>query len=348
MESKTNHLRSLQDNLELFELKSLKIKTLLISSQALKKNPLRDSSKRRNPVLLPLSDPPKNGWPVVFVLSGYAGNGTKYFSDRGFDQNFVQSLDALVHTGHAPQAIYVFVDAWTSWGGSQFINSKGMGNYQDYIIDELVPAVKSEFQVKKAPSGWCVMGGSSGGYGALHLASLFPNIFSIAVAIAPDCFFEASVLPEVYKAIPIIEKTGGVPAVFESLKKGTFLKGRDSFTVLNAIAMTLCYSPAINKDGLEFPIDAKTGKIKSSVWKKWQSKDPIYFLKMREEKVKKLKAIYLDVGKRDQFHLHYGARQIKETLKKIKIYIVSKLTKTFFSPIFAYLISKLKKKNMKI
>ena len=33
----------------------------------------------------------------------------------------------------------VFVDAWTSVGGSQFVDSAGSGRYHSYICDEIVP-----------------------------------------------------------------------------------------------------------------------------------------------------------------------------------------------------------------
>ena len=105
----------------------------------------------------------------------------------------------------------------------------------------------------------------------------------------------------------------------DELNEGKFLSRRDSFTVLNAIAMTMCYSPAANKDGLEFPINRSTGLIDKEVWKKWKKKDPINFLSDREDKLKKVSGIYLDVGTRDQFHLQYGARQIKEQLKKMGV-----------------------------
>lgn len=307
------------DFLNLYEFKSLRPKTLMVESEALKKNPLRDSNRRRNPVLVPATEAPKQGWPVVFMLSGYAGNGTKYFSDKGFEDNAVQTLDIAIQNGEAPQAVYVFVDAWTSWGGSQFINSGGMGNYEDYIVQELVPAVKDSFSVDSSHSRWCIFGGSSGGYGALHLSSQYPELFSWVVAIAPDCFFEASLLPEVYQAIPIIEKIGGVKAVMDKMQEGNFLKTKDAFTVLNAIAMTLCYSPAMNKEGLEFPIDPITGLRIEEVWQRWQIRDPINFLPLRQSALEKLKGIYLDVGTRDQFHLQYGVRQIKETLKKVNV-----------------------------
>ena len=44
-----------------------------------------------------------------------------------------------------PDAILVFVDAWTSRGGSQFINSASIGRYLDYLCDEVVEFVDGRY-----------------------------------------------------------------------------------------------------------------------------------------------------------------------------------------------------------
>lgn len=42
-------------------------------------------------------------------------------------------------------------------------------------------------------------------------------------------------------------------------------------------------------------------------------------LSERKLNIKKIKAIYLDVGDRDQFHMHYGARKIRICSKSLKL-----------------------------
>ena len=50
----------------------------------------------------------------------------------------VERLDAMFAAGDCPDAIVVFVDAWTAYGGSQFLNSTATGRYLDYLCDEIV------------------------------------------------------------------------------------------------------------------------------------------------------------------------------------------------------------------
>lgn len=302
-----------------FVLKHFRMETLVVESSALKSNPWRDSHVRRNPVLIP-RDEKTQPWPVVFVLAGFTGNGPNYFSVKSFEPNLPQVLDACVESEKAAKAIYVFPDATTFWGGSQFINSPGTGAYEDYLMQDLVPAVRLNYTPKEGSSFWCVTGGSSGGYGALHLASRYPEVFGLVAAIAPDCFFEASLLPEIYKALPLIEKLGGVSGVQRAMVENEYYLHRESHTVLNVIAMAFCYGAHPTRKGeVEFPIDTETGELKSEIWQKWKSHDPICFLPERVKDLGGLKRILLDVGTRDQFHLQYGARQIKRFFMEAKI-----------------------------
>ncbi|MEO0335345.1 MAG: alpha/beta hydrolase-fold protein [Pseudomonadota bacterium] len=300
-------------------MKSFSVATLHVDSEALKGNPLGDPHVRKNPMLLPKGDTPKGGWPIVFVLSGFAGNGTKAFNEKGFEQNYPQEIDDLASRGKAPLAVYIFVDAWTKWGGSQFINSNSVGSYEDYIACDLVAGVKDYVEASDKPENWIVVGGSSGGYGALHLGSRYPNVFGRVAAIAPDSFFEASLLPDIYKALPVIHKMGGLQEVKSSLEEGKLLNSRSGFSVLNAIAMCRCYLPMDNKEGFEFPVDIDTGVRIEERWQRLKEQDPVVFLHQRKDKVEKLKAIYVDVGLFDQYNLQFGGRQIRQCLRPMGV-----------------------------
>lgn len=305
---------SLKSNLALLELIEFEVSTLVIESKALVGNPLGDPSRRHNPVLVPKASRPSSGWPVVLMLSGFTGNGPSAFYRKAFETVTVETLDRAVASGEAPRAVYVFCDAMTAWGGSQFVDSAAMGDYGTYVARDLVDAIRTTLPVTREASKWCVMGGSSGGYGALQLASLHPEIFGVVVAIAPDGFFEASLLNEIRTALPVFEKLGGIEGVREEIRSGRFTKRKDWHVVLNAIAMGLCYVGT--RDGwIEWPVDSRTGVVIESSWKRWLEHDTIVFLPKRSANVAKWKACLLDVGTRDQFHLQYATRQMHETLK---------------------------------
>lgn len=297
------------DHISLYETPGFSLTTLKIESQILKDNPLGDSPRRALPVLSPLNEGPH---PVVFVLAGFTGNAPFYTNPKFNESNAIQVICEAFAKGLSPSAHYVFVDALTSWGGSQFINSSATGNYEDYIIQEVVAAVKDNYNCSTNASEWCVMGGSSGGYGALHLGSKFPEIFKVIAAIAPDSFFQASLLSEFYVTAPTWEKYGSARKILDDLKSGKIMKQKNWHSITNAIAMAACYAP--KGDGIEilFPL-TRDGEIINEVWSKILEKDPIHFLKERKPRLHN-SVVYLDVGQRDNFHLQYGARQIAKLL----------------------------------
>jgi S-formylglutathione hydrolase FrmB len=291
-------------------LKNYSIKSLSIKSSALKGNPLGDPSVRHNPVLVPNDGKPEG---IVFILAGFTGNGPNFLSLRPFESNYAETIDQLTSKDAIPKA-YVFVDAWTAFGGSQFLNSSAVGKYEDYIVKELLKEAKKVFG-ESLPVAIC--GHSSGGYGAIYLATKYPKQFPYMMALAPDSFFEINFLKDTYESANFL-KNYDQKDYLKKLKTGELSKYKDFHPICASVAMSACYAPRGAK--FDFPIDCYTGKLNEKVWKKCLEKDPLYFLPKRLGNTKKLAGIFLEVGNKDQFHLHLGARQIHQLWKKNKIH----------------------------
>ena len=305
----------MKPQLAAYEFENFDLMTLTIDSEVLRPNPLGDPTRRHCPVLVPKGASPESGWPVVLMLSGFTSNGPQAFNIKSYQTPTPVSLDQAVTRAQAPKALFVFCDATTLWGGSQFIDSAGCGRYGTYVSNEVHHAVLHApgLNASKSSEQWCVMGGSSGGYGALQLASRCPDKFGFAIALAPDSFFEASLLPEIRTALPVLRRMGGVNGALAELKNGKLMKRKDWHVVVNVIAMGLCYAP-INEGEPVWPIDLETGKVLNEVWKEWSRHDPLEFLRARISQTQKVKSFYLDAGDRDQFQLQYGTRQIRDLL----------------------------------
>jgi len=72
-------------------------------------------------------------------------------------------VDALFASGEAPPAVVVFTDGWTSYGGSQFLNSPVTGRYHSYLCDEIVPFIDARYRTladrdHRALAGKCTGG----------------------------------------------------------------------------------------------------------------------------------------------------------------------------------------------
>ena len=70
------------------------------------------------------------------------------------------------------------VDCWTSYGGSQFLDSTGTGRYQSYLCDEIVPFIDERYPTAADRDHRGITGKSSGGYGAMVVPMMRPDVFS--------------------------------------------------------------------------------------------------------------------------------------------------------------------------
>ncbi len=287
---------------------------LVLESTALKANALKDSPIKHNFILAPIK---KTATPVVFHLSGYFSNGTHSLNQKTLEDTWAQQIATATEAKKIPLAVHVFVDAMTGFGGSQFINSSAFGKYSDYLQDELYAAVQKEFELLKGPEHRCLLGASSGGYGALHHVSLKDSVFGVALVNAPDSDFETSLLPDLYKTAPHLKEFKTVTQFQNALKDGTLKKKKNFFDIMNTMAMSCSYSE-LKKGAVEFPIDLLTGDKNKKVWEQWLSKDPVYFLAERAQNLKN-KFIDLEVGIYDEFSLYFGARKIKKVFQAHKI-----------------------------
>jgi enterochelin esterase-like enzyme len=125
----------------------------VFESKALAGNPLGDPHRRPLWVYLPpgYDDDPDRRYPSVYAIQGLTGQLDMWRNRAPFRRNFPELADDLFSRGEAPPCVVVWVDCWTSIGGSQFLDSPGTGNYHTYLCDEVVPWVDAEYRTLAAP-----------------------------------------------------------------------------------------------------------------------------------------------------------------------------------------------------
>src|ERR1043166_2499318 len=126
----------------------------IITSELLKGNPLGDPYQRPVLVYLPpgYDDEPGRRYPSVYVIQGYTGHLAMWRNRSPYRQPFPETADAVFASGQAPPAIVVFVDAWTAYGGSQYVDSPGTGQYHSYLCAEVVPWVDDTSRTIAGPA----------------------------------------------------------------------------------------------------------------------------------------------------------------------------------------------------
>ncbi|MBX7116142.1 MAG: alpha/beta hydrolase [Myxococcaceae bacterium] len=296
------------------------IEIFQVPSACLEGNVLSDPSKRATPVYLPpgYAENTKERYPVVYFLHGFTGSGLSWLNSSPFTKNVPERVDALVASGAIPPCIGIFVDGWTSLGGSQWINSEGIGRYREYVAKDLVKWADKNLRTVPKAAARALVGKSSGGYGAWVISRYHHDVFSHVGVHSGDAAFEYCYLHELPQAAGPLLKAGGVEAWFHDFRlraAATKMRG-DDHVVINMIAMSAAYSPKRGEPlNLELPVELVTGRLKIEVWNRWLVHDPVRFIPKHLDLYRKLKSIFIDCGTRDEFNLRWGARIIAEELK---------------------------------
>jgi pimeloyl-ACP methyl ester carboxylesterase len=288
----------------------------VVESDLLKGNPLADPATR--PLYVYRAPNAKPGAPAIYKLQGYTGQLDTWLARRAFEPTTIERLDAMFAAGDCPPATIVFVDAWTSIGGSQFLNSTATGRYLDYICDEVLPFVSARYET--GSNG--VAGHSSGGYGAMVLSMLRPDVFSAFASLAGDALFECCYLPE----FPLVART--VRDHFDGSFEGLIERARnaDPFdfqllgTALSAYAMAAAYSPDPDQPGkVLVPFSLTDGRLIPEIWERWLEHDPVRMVPRHIDALKTMRRIYLDAGRQDEYFLDLGAQAVANELANLNI-----------------------------
>jgi S-formylglutathione hydrolase FrmB len=236
-----------------------------------------------------------------------------------FRPSVVERVDELFAEGGAPPAVVVFVDAWTSLGGSQYLDSPGTGNYHTYLCDEVVPWVDAHFRTIPERERRAITGKSSGGYGAMVTPMLRPDLWGGLATHAGDALFE-SYLPEFRQVARTLRDDygGSYERFWEDFRsRPAFSKDSDAY-LLDVWCMAACYSA--DPDGtVRLPFEPATGRLEPEIWERWLAWDPVRMVPAHTEILRELRAIYIDAGTRDEFYLDLGAEAFRDALERVGV-----------------------------
>jgi hypothetical protein len=117
-------------------------------------------------------------YPVVYYLTSF--NGQLFTNDR-----VVTLMERGFAAGVVKDFILVAADYSTAVIGSIYENSPVSGRWLDFIVNELVPFVDSQFRTIPNRNSRAVVGDFFGGRGALKLAMVHAETFSVVYALHP-------------------------------------------------------------------------------------------------------------------------------------------------------------------
>jgi enterochelin esterase family protein len=293
-----------------------------VESEVLRNNRAGDPWVRRVPVYLPPSyaTHPERRFPVVYVLTGFTGRGRMLLNDGGWSPSLDDRMDALIASGRCGEVILVMPDAFTRYGGSQYIDSSATGRYGEHLARELVAWIDARYRTLASREHRGVAGKSSGGYGAIVHGMTHADVFGAVACHSGDMYFDYCYRGDVPRTCSALQQAGGLGAWFEAFE-AKIQKKHDDLTVLNILAMAAAYSPNPDAEplGFDLPWDLATGEFREDVWSRWLEHDPIRMLERHADALRSLRLLYLDCGIRDEFHLHLGARIFTRRLGELGI-----------------------------
>jgi enterochelin esterase family protein len=289
-----------------------------VQSRVLRGNPLGDPWRRRLPVYLPpgYDDTAPARYPVLYALTGFTGRGAMLLNTTNWGEPLDARLDRLQAEGRIGPMIVVLPDCFTRYGGSQYVNSSAVGDYADHLLHEIVPLVDRTLRTLPLARHRGIFGKSSGGYGAIVHGMMHPEVFGAVACHSGDMAFEYCLFPDFPKLLQQIERHGSAPAFLRAFEAAP-RKTNDLIAAINIFAMAACYAPnrRARPLGFDLPFDPRTGAVDAGVWRRWLAHDPLRMLPRRVAALRRLRLLFLDCGRRDEFHLLWGARQMTAALR---------------------------------
>ncbi|HEY8950172.1 MAG TPA: alpha/beta hydrolase-fold protein [Rhizomicrobium sp.] len=284
-----------------------------VASKILKTETLGDPTERTVDIYIPHGHDGR-GLPLLVDVVGFTAGGPAHTNWKNFGENVPERLDRLIASGAMPPVAVAFPDCFTRLGGNQYINSEGTGRWADFVMDEAVASVEKEFGCGgKGKRG--IFGKSSGGYGAMVHALLYPDFWSGAASHSGDMGFDIMYRHEMPTVLRALATVGGTPKAWLE-KFFAAQKTKDSDV---HIVMMLCQAASYDPDTSQFmnirlPVDPHTCEFIPERWNNWLAWDPLTIAEKRADDLKKLKLLYIDCGDVDQYNLIYGARRMHKLL----------------------------------
>jgi enterochelin esterase-like enzyme len=290
---------------------------LEFESEVLKDNPLGDPANRPLYVYTPPGWPDGGPYPAVWSIQGMTGQIDMWRNRSPYSATFIEDLDRLIVAGDCRPVVIPMPDCWTAYGGSQFIDSPGTGRYMTYLCDELVPFVDERFNTIAERDSRAVQGKSSGGYGALVLPMLRPELWGGLGDVSGDSAFEYCYLEDFPRAWAVLREHDSIEEFWTSMLEQAH-PSEQTFAAVNALAMAACYSAGPDGEP-ELPFDLEDCSLREDVWARWLEWDPVRMLPSHLDDFRKMRAISLECGLQDEYNLHAGTAILHGELERAGI-----------------------------
>jgi enterochelin esterase-like enzyme len=275
-----------------------------VRSAGIAGNLLGTPAERSVYVVLPPSyaREPKRRYPVIYALHGFSIGAEQWLKEL----HAPETIEAAFAKG-TPEMILVFPDSKNEYGGAFYSSSAVTGDFESFVADELIAYIDRRYRTIASPDARGLVGHSMGGYGAARIGIRHSDRYGALYLMSACCLqplgtqglgaADARLLAK----LPDVAASRGLP-----------------FKQIGALALGAAFSPNPNKPPLyvDLPVDEE-GKERPEIVAKRAANAPLAFLDQYAAKLRRYRAIAIDVGDKDS--LVEDARKMHEALDAYRI-----------------------------
>jgi S-formylglutathione hydrolase FrmB len=291
-----------------------------ITSPALEGNLLGDPAARNMTIYLPPGyDTSDRRYPVLYLMPGLGANDrwwaygeySEFFTLAGValptdfpEAGFADMIDDLIAAGQVQPMIIVMPDISTMYGGSFCVNSELNGNYEDYIIQDIIPYIDANYRTLPDRDSRGIAGHCMGGYCAMYLTMRHPDVFGAAASHSGMISIVATV-PASLELIAAENPDGLTPTGPDPTKTWT----------TSLYTLSAAWSPNPNNPPffVDLPVDENL-QVREDVLQRWAAHDPAQMIPAHISDLASLRGIYMDGGDKDELGLGLVAQMVSQAL----------------------------------
>ncbi|MDN3642012.1 alpha/beta hydrolase [Lutimonas halocynthiae] len=284
-----------------------KLEVKEFTSEALLNNPIGNPDVRKMQVYLPKGYDPSNAkkYPVVYLLHSlpfteesfispetwdpWIGGASPFQTYPDFPENgFKNWIDGLIDSGLIDPMIIVMPNAESMYGFSWYSNSELNGGFEDYIVNDLVSFIDSNYRTFANKDGRAVIGVSQGGYGAVKIGMQHPDKFGVIAGHSGMLYLDGIL-------------TWGQLLLDEN-PDGFVGPHPDKFLTSAMYSMSAAWSPNMNNPPfmVDLPFAYPSGAIIPTVRDRMLKHDVFTMLDTYLDNMKSLNGIFIDCGELDE------------------------------------------------
>lgn len=233
----------------------------------------------------------KKDYPVIYFLAGYADDISIWY-----DSTVLSILNSFYRDHQNKEMIFVAVDGRNDLDGGFYVNSPVSGNWEDYVVKDVVGYIDSNYRTAKSRDARGLAGHSMGGFGCLSIAMHNSELFSSIYSMSPGLF----------------DKSG----LSKALKDWEM-----EVNIYDAYGAAFCPLPDLGSPFTKYPVTVNNGKEvrDNNIWEIWdngfgglENKVNLY-----KNNLQKLKALTIDYGENDPYTwIPDGCKYFSELLNK--------------------------------